>query len=208
MKKLLVLFVFVVLCSGCAASKGEGVTIGPINTGASQAARDKITEERTRSEVTKVAAETAMKEARTQAGIEQSAEMGKIWRVVVLALGVAAAAAALWIGGGYALERATPMAAQGVAALATSLEIRKVKRLEVSLEIGPGGYVGHLLAEGYTREEIADLIRDNPALDGPRVQQLQIQAGPRGMKILAERGELETTLARLPIDAATDPSDD
>ena len=197
MKRYVILTAILLLAAmitGYAASKGEGITIGPINTGASQAARDKIAEERTQSEVTKVAAETAMREAQTQAGIEQGAEMGKIWRVVVLALGVAAAVAALWIGGGYALERATPMAAQGVKALETTLEIRKVKRLEVSLEISAGNYSGHLLAEGYTKDELADLVHQNPALDGPKVLALQGRVGERGMRLLANRGELEETL--------------
>jgi len=200
MKRYVILAVILLLAAGCAASRGEGITIGNglVNTGASQAERDGIARERTEAEIAKVEAETDMKQAKTEAGIEQNKLTGEVWRRVLLYLGVATALAGVVVGLGYAGKQATPLASQGVAALETALEIRKVKRLEVSLEVGPDGYAGHLLAEGYTRQEIADLIRQNPALDGPKVLALQSQAGPRGMRILAERGEIEETLARLP----------
>ena len=118
--------------------------------------------------------------------------------MVLLALGVTSAVALLVLGAGYAGKAMTPMAAQGVEALRTALEIRKVKRLEVNLEIRPGGYSGHLLAEGYTDEEIAKIVRKAPALDAPRLQQLQTRVGPRGMRALIEAGDLDATLAMLP----------
>jgi len=200
MKRHVILSVILLLATGCAASRGEGVTVGNglINTGASQAERDGIARERTEAEIAKVEAETAMKEARTEASIEQSAAMGKVTRPVVLAIGLAAAVAAVVIGIGYAGKQATPLAQQGVAALETALEIRKVKRLEVSLEIGDGGYSGHLLAEGYTHDELTELIHQNPALDGPKVLALQNRVGDRGLQLLADRGEIEQTLALLP----------
>ena len=196
MKRLLVLlgFVFVVLCAGYgAASRGEGITIGNgfINTGASQAVRDWIARERTEAEI-------SMKEAKTEAGIEQSAKTGEIWRKVLFAVGIAAAVAAVAVGIGYAGKQVTPLAGQGVAALETALEIRKVKRLEVSLEIGAGTYSGHLLAEGYTKEELTDLVHQNPALDGPKVLALQKRVGDRGLRLLADRGEIQETLALIP----------
>ena len=196
MRRLLVLFGFVILTAmitGCAASRGEGITIGNglVNTGASQAERDRIARERTEAEISKVEAETAMKEAKTQAGIEQNAKTGEIWRKVLFAVGIAAAVAAVAIGIGYASKQATP-------ALETALEIRKVKRLEISLGIGPGGYNALLLAEGYEATEISDLVRQNPALDAPRVQELQNRVGDRGLRLLADRGEVEETLALLP----------
>jgi len=200
MKRHATLIAILLLATGCAASRGEGVTIGNglINTGASQAERDKITEERTRSEIAKVEAETAMREAKNAAAIEQGAMTGEVWRKVLLWGGLAAALAGVAIGIGYAGKQATPLAQQGVAALETALEIRKVKRLEVSLEIGDGGYSGHLLAEGYTHDELTELIHQNPALDGPKVLALQNRVGDRGLQLLADRGEIEETLALLP----------
>jgi len=196
---LLALVLLVLMNSGCAA-RGEGITVGNglINTGASQVERDRIARERTQAEIAKVEAETVMKQAQTQAAIEQGERTGAVWRAVLLSGGIAAAIACLWISGGYALQRATPMAQQGVRALETALELRKAKSIEITMQIGPNGYVGHLLAQGYTQAELADLIRQNPALDAPRLQQLQARVGPHGMKALSEAGELETTLALLP----------
>jgi len=175
-----------------------------LNLGASQAARDQVVRERTQAEIANATAQAQAdiedQQKRTEASIEQGRETGKVSRVALLALAMAAAIACLWIGGGHALQRATPMASQGVKALETALELRKAKRLEVRLEIGPDGYSGHLLAEGYTHNELADLIRQNPALDAPRLQQLQTRVGAHGMRALADAGELETTLALLPGD--------
>ena len=204
MKRVIAILLLAFLAAGCAASRGEGITVGNglINTGASQAARDQVVRERTQAEIANTTAQTQAdieeQQKRTEASIEQGRETGKVSRVALLALAMAAAIACLWIGGGHALQRATPMASQGVKALETALELRKAKRLEVRLEIGPGGYSGHLLAEGYTHNELADLIRQNPALDAPRLQQLQTRVGAHGMRALADTGELETTLALLP----------
>ena len=196
---IIILVMILLLTTGCAASRGEGISVGNgfINTGASQETRNQVVQERTQAEIDKVEADTAMQEAKTQAGIEQGALTGEVWRKVLLWGGLAAAVAGLAIGIGYAGKQVTPLAGQAVAALETTLEIRKVKRLEVSVEIGVDGYVGHLLAEGYTRDEIADLVHQNPALDGPKVLALQGQVGDRGMRALADRGELEETLVRL-----------
>jgi len=201
MKRHATLIAILLLATGCAASRGEGVTIGNglINTGASQAERDRIARERTQAEIAKVEAETAMREAQTQAGIEQDALTGVVTRKVLGWGGLALALAAVAIGIGYAGKQATPLASQGVAALETALEIRKVKRLEVTLEIGAGGYSGHLLAEGYTQAEITDLVHQNPALDGPKVLALQGRVGDRGLRLLAERGEIEDAITCLEV---------
>jgi len=202
MKRAIVILLLTLLVPGCAA-RGEGVTLNGdgLTVGASQAARDQVVRERTQAEIANTTAQTQAdiedQQKRTEASIEQGRETGKVSRVALLALAMAAAIACLWIGGGYALQRATPMASQGVKALEMALELRKAKRLEVRLEIGPDGYSGHLLAEGYTHNELADLIRQNPALDAPRLQQLQARIGPHGMRSLADAGELETALALL-----------
>ena len=200
MKRYAILTVILLLATGCAASRGEGLTVGNgfINTGASQQARDWVVQERTQAEIAEVEANTAMKEARTEASIKQGALTGEVWRKVLLWGGLAAAVAGVAIGFGYAGKQVTPLAEQGVEALSTALEIRKVKRLEVSLEIGAGGYSGHLLAEGYTKEELADLVHQNPALDGPKVLALQGRVGDRGLRLLADRGEIQETLALMP----------
>ena len=202
MKRILILLLLALLVPGCScAARGDGVTLGGddgLVIGTSLAKRDQIAQDKGNAEIAQLQARTVIEQDRAAAGIEQSAEMGKVTRPVVLAVGIGLALAAVAIGGGYALQYATPMAKQGVAALETALEIRKVKRIEISLKIDEGNYSGHLLAEGYTKDELADLIRDNPALDAPRIQQLQMQAGPRGMKILANRGEIAETLALMP----------
>lgn len=193
-----IMAVAILAATGCAASRGEGITIGPINTGASQGMRDEIAQGRTQAEIAKVEAETAMKQARTRAGIEQGALTGEVWRKVLLAVGIAAAVAAVLVGVGFGGKLAAPLVREAVGGLEAALELRRSKRLEISLEVGPNGYAGHMLAEGYTQAEITDLVHQTPVLDAPRVQQLQIQAGPRGMQILADRGEVEEALARLP----------
>jgi hypothetical protein len=202
---VIMIILLATVTTGClGADKGEGMTLNAqgLNIGASQEERDRLTWERTQAEIAnetaRTQAEIENERARTEATIEQSRQTGKVWRVVLLALGVTSAVALLVLGAGYAGKAMTPMAAQGVEALRTALEIRKVKRLEVNLEIGPEGYSGHLLAEGYTDEEIAKIVRKAPALDAPRLQQLQARVGPRGVKALADAGELNEILARLP----------
>jgi len=202
-KRVVIILLLAFLAAGCAA-RGEGMTLNGdgLNVGASQEARDKVVRERTQAEIANTTAQTQAdieeQQKRTEADVEQGRETGKVLRVVLLALGMAAAMTGLWIGGGYALNAATPMAQQGVRALETALELRKVKHLEMTLQIGSGGYTGHLLARGYTQAELAELIRQNPALDAPRLQQLQARIGPHGMRSLTNAGELEETLALLP----------
>ena len=194
MKRCMVVFMFAVLfCSGCAASRGEGVTIGPINTGASQAMRDEIAQERTEAEIYKVEAQTEMERARTVSGIEQGELTGDVWRKVLLWCGLALAVGGVAVGVGYAGAQVAPLAAQAVSAL----EVKRARRLEISLEVGPSGYVAHLLSEGYNHDEIAQLVRNAPALDGPRVQVLQERVGNRGMGVLLARGELDEAIAML-----------
>ena len=202
MKRVLIILLLALLVPGCScAARGDGVTLGGddgLVIGTSLAKRDQIAQDKGNAEIDQLQARTVIEQDRAAAGIEQSAEMSKVTRPVVLAVGIGLALAVVAIGGGYALQYATPMAKQGVAALETTLEIRKVKRLEISLEIGAGNYSGHLLAEGYTKEELADLVHQNPALDGPKVLALQGRIGDRGMQLLADRGEIEDALALLP----------
>ena len=100
--------------------------------------------------------------------------------------------------GSYGGKAAAPLAAQGVEALRVQLDIRKARRLAVILEIGPGGYSAKLLTAGYDLGEIAQIVKAAPALDAPRLQEFQGRVGDRGIRALADNGELEMTLARLP----------
>lgn len=180
--------------TGClGAAKGEGMTIGNdlITIGPSQSVRDDIA-------LGKAALANTIAKNESGSEIEQDAKDGETHREALKQTALAAAVGLAMAGVGFGLKLAAPMAREAVAALNAALELRRSKRLEISLEVGPGGYSGHLLAEGYTQAEITDLVHQTPALDAPRVQQLQIQAGPRGMQILAERGEIEETLERLP----------
>jgi len=191
----------VILCS--CAKQGEGVTLDGhgLTVGASQEARDRVVGERTAAEIAlaraKAEAEIADHQKKTDASIEQTRRWGPAWRTVAIGLAIAAALTIVALSAGYGLQYAAPMAAQGVKALQVASEIRQGKRLEVTLEIGPGGYSARLRAEGYTHSELADLIHQNPALDGPRLQELQSRIGPHGMRSLARTGDLETTLALL-----------
>lgn len=58
-----------------------------------------------------------------------------------------------------------------------------------------GLHVGTSLAK---RDQIAQIVKAAPALDAPRLQELQGRVGDRGMRLLAERGEIEETLALMP----------
>ena len=200
MRRNLVFVVMITLLATGCASRGEGLTINSkgLHVGTSLAKRDQIAQDKADVEIAQVVARTELERDRTAAGIERAAAMAEVTRPVILALGVAAALAVVAIGIGYAGQRAAPLAAQGVEALRVNRDIRKARRLEVILEIGPGGYSGHLLAEGYEPAEIARIVQAAPALDAPRLQELQGRVGDRGMRLLAERGEVEETLARLP----------
>ena len=198
MKRFMILLL-VVLASGC-SSRGEGLTINGdgLHVGTSLAARDQIAQDKADAEIAQIAARTQSERDRTAAGIEQSAEFGKVTRPAILAIGLAAALVVAAIGVGYASKQATPLAAQGVEALRVRLDIRKVRSLEVILQIGPGGYNANLTAIGYEPGEIAQIISNSPALNAPRLAELQGRVGGRGMQLLANRGEIEEALLRLP----------
>ena len=190
---ILAVTILLATATGClGAAKGEGLTLDGrgLTVGPSQEIRDKIANDAADAEIANDAAETA-------AEIEQQAKDGQTRREAMKQIALAVAVAAAVAGVGFGLKLAAPLAREAVGGLEAALALRQSKRLEISLEVGPQGYSGHLLAEGYTQAEITDLVHQTPVLDAPRVQQLQIQAGPRGMQILAERGEIEETLERL-----------
>ena len=195
------LVVVILAATGC-ASRGEGFSLGGddgLVIGTSLSKRDQIAQDKADAELDQVRARTVIEQDRAAAGIEQSAQMGTVTRPVVLGLGLAAALVVVAIGGGYALQTATPMAKQGVAALGLALEVRKARRLEVIMEIGPGGYSAKLLTTGYDPAEIAQIVKAAPALNAPALASLQSRVGARGVKALLANGELEAALARLPI---------
>ena len=190
---ILAMILLLATATGClGAAKGEGLTLDGrgLTVGPSQEIRDKIANDAADAEIANDAAETA-------AEIEQQAKDGQTRREAMKQMALAVAVAAAVAGVGFGLKLAAPLAREAVGGLEAALALRQSKRLEISLEVGPQGYSGHLLAEGYTQAEITDLVHQTPVLDAPRVQQLQIQAGSRGMRILAERDELGETLARL-----------
>ena len=190
---ILAMILLLATATGClGAAKGEGLTLDGrgLTVGPSQEIRDKIANDAADAEIANDAAETA-------AEIEQQAKDGQTRREAMKQIALAVAVAAAVAGVGFGLKLAAPLAREAVGGLEAALALRQSKRLEISLEVGPQGYSGHLLAEGYTQAEITDLVHQTPVLDAPRVQQLQIQAGSRGMRILAERDELGETLARL-----------
>ena len=198
-RAFLVIIAVILAATGC-SSRGEGLTINGdgLHVGTSLAKRDQIAQDKANAEIAQIEARTELEQDRAAAGIERAAVMAEVTRPVILALGVALAIGVLAIGIGYAGQQAAPLAAQGVEALRASLDIRKARRLEVILEIGPGGYSAKLLTAGYDPEEIAQIVQAAPALDAPRLQALQGRVGDRGLRLLAERGEVEETLARLP----------
>ena len=196
---ILALALAVLGAAGC-SSRGEGLTINSkgLHVGTSLAKRDQIAQDKADAEIAQVVAQTELEQARTAASIEQSAAMAEVTRPVVLALGVAVALAVVAIGGGYGGKVVAPLAAEGVAAMRVKQTARAARRLEVVLQIGPGGYNANLTAIGYEPEEIAQIVQAAPALDAPRLQELRGRVGDRGMRLLAERGEVEETLELLP----------
>ena len=192
-----VIILLATLTTGClGAGRGEGASIGNgfITIGPSQEVRDGIAQG-------KALVANTIEKNESEAGIEQDAEDGQAHREAVKQIALAAAVGLAVAGVGFGLKLTAPLAREAVGGLEAALELRRSKRLEISLEVGPGGYSGHLLAEGYTQAEITDLVHKTPVLDAPRVQRLQIQAGDRGMRILADRGEIEAALERLPVEA-------
>jgi len=194
-KTVSVAVLVVILATGC-ASRGEGLTIDSsgLNIGASLAQRDKIAEDKSNAELAQLRARTVIEQDKAAASIEQGAELGRVMRPVVLALGIGLAIGLLAIGVGYGGLAAAPLAAEGVAALRVRQEAQATRRLEVIMEIGPGGYSAKLLTAGYDPKEIAQIVKAAPALDAPRLQQLQERVGDHGMRRLVQRGELEETL--------------
>jgi len=195
----LVIAVVIMAAAGC-SSRGEGLTINGdgLHVGTSLAKRDQIAQDKANAEIAQIEARTQIEREAAAASIEQSAEMGKVTRPMVKALGVALAIGLLAVGIGYGGRAAAPLAAEGVAAFKVKQEARASRRLEVILEIGPGGYSARLLTAGYDSGEIAQIVRAAPALDAPRLQALQDRVGDRGLRLLARRGEIEETLALLP----------
>ena len=196
MKKLIILAMILLLATatGClGAGKGEGLTLDGrgLTVGPSQETRDEIARG-------KAALENTIARNESEAGITQAEKDGLTRREALKQVALALAVATAVVGLGFAGKLAAPLAGQGVEGLRAALELRQSKRLEISLEVGPGGYSGHLLAEGYTQEEITDLVHHTPVLDAPRVQMLQGRVGNHGLRLLAERGEIEETLALLP----------
>lgn len=197
MKRYVITLAMILLlgtATGCVgAAKGEGFTLDGrgLTVGPSQETRDAIARD-------KAAAEIQNTEAEAVARIEQGELDGERQREVLSKIALAIAVAAVVVGVGFGGKLATPLVREAVGGLEAALELRRSKRLEISLEVGPGGYSGHLLAEGYTQEELTDLVHKTPVLDGPRVQMLQGRIGDRGLRLLAERGEIEEALALLP----------
>ncbi len=190
---ILAMILLLATATGClGAAKGEGLTLDGrgLTVGPSQEERDRIARD-------KAALANTIAKNESEAGVEQEAKDGQTRREAMKQIALAVAVAAAVAGVGFGLKLAAPLAREAVGGLEAALALRQSKRLEISLEVGPQGYSGHLLAEGYTQAEITDLVHQTPVLDAPRVQQLQIQAGSRGMRILAERDELGETLARL-----------
>ena len=185
-------FVVVILACGC-GSRGEGITLNSdgLHVGTSLSQRDRIAESKSNAELAQLRARTEIEQDRAAASIVESEKMGTVTRPVVLAIGLGVALGVAAIGLGYGAQRAEP-------ALRTALEVKRARRLEVILEIGPGGYSAKLLTTGYDPGEVAQIVQAAPALNAPRLAELQARAGDRGVRLLAERGELETALARLP----------
>ena len=199
MKASALLVLLALLICGC-SSRGEGLTINSdgLHVGTSLAKRDQIAQGKANAEIAQILARTKLEIDRMTASIERAAEMGKVTRPVVLALGIALAISLLALGIGYGSQATAPLAAEGVKALQVQLDIRKARRLEVVLQIGPGGYVVNLTAVGYEPAEIARIVQSAPALNAPRLAELQGRIGPHGMQALVDAGELENTLALLP----------
>jgi len=194
-----ILAVAILAAAGC-SSRGEGLTIDGdgLHVGTSLAKRDQIAQDKANAEIAQIETRTQIERDTAAASIERAAEMGKVTRPVVKVLGVALAIGLLAVGIGYGGKAAAPLAAEGVAAFKAKQEARASRRLEVILEIGPGGYSARLLTAGYDPGEIAQIVRAAPALDAPRLQALQDRVGNHGLRLLAERGEIEEALALLP----------
>jgi len=195
----LVIAVVILVAAGC-SSRGEGITVDGdgLHVGTSLAKRDQIAQDKANAEIAQIEARTVIEREAAAVSIERAIEMDKVTRLVVKAVGVALAIGLLAIGIGYGGKAAAPLAAEGVAAFKAKQEARASRRLEVILEIGPGGYSARLLTAGYDPEEIAQIVQAAPALDAPRLQALQGRVGDRGMRALVDRGELGRALALLP----------
>lgn len=189
MRKALV-FLLALCCSGClGAGSGEGLTLGGdgLNIGPSQEVRDEIA-------LSKAETDNALLKRESDTKLEQEKKDGEARRESLRRFAFVGGAVTVFVGIGFAGKLITPLAGQAVAALDTALELRRSRRMEVTVEMGPGGYRGHLLAEGYSQEEIAALVQETPALDGPRVAALQGRVGSQGMKVLDRVGELDSVL--------------
>jgi len=187
-----VILAVILAATGC-ASRGEGLTINGdgLHVGTSLSERDRIARDKANAEIAQTVARTVIEQDRAAASIEQSAAMGTVTRPVILAMGIAAALGIAALGVGYGAQRAAP-------ALKVALDIRKARSFQVGLTVSANGCQATLTANGYSAGELAEVINGAPLLDAPRLAELQGRVGDRGVRLLAERGELETALAELP----------
>ena len=179
------------LSSGC-SSRGEGITLNGdgLHVGTSLGQRDKIAQDKADAEIAQVRARTVIEQDRAAASIEQSAAMGQVVRPVVFALAMAAALGVAAIGLGYGAKQAEP-------AMAMALAVRKARQFQIALDVSGSGCRATLTASGYSAGELAEVINGAPLLNAPKLAELQSRAGARGVRLLAERGELEMAMARL-----------
>ena len=182
-----------ILSTGC-ASRGEGLTINSsgLHVGTSLVVRDQIARDKGNAEIAQILARTKLEIDKGIASIAQSVAMSKVTRPVVLVVGIALALGVAAVGLGFGAQRAEP-------AIKATLEVRKTRRLEMIVEIGPGGYSAKLLTIGYDPKEIAVIVQATPALNAPRLAELQMRIGDRGMRALADHGQLEDTLTLLEV---------
>jgi len=186
-------FVVVIMAvTGC-ASRGEGLTLDGdgLHIGTSLAQRDKLAEDKSNAELDQVRARTVIEQNAAAASIERAAQMGKVARPVVLALGMALALGVAAIGLGYGAKQAEP-------ALAVALGVRKARSFQIGLDISGSGCHASFQATGYNADQIAQIVQGAPLLNAPKLAELTQRAGARGVRLLQERGELEGALAQLP----------
>ena len=184
--------VVVILACGC-GSRGEGLTINRdgLHVGTSLSKRDQIAQDKSNAELAQLRARTEIEQEAAAASIERAEAMGAVTRPVVFTLGLALALGVAAAGLGYGAQRAAP-------ALGMALEVRKARQFQIALDVSSDGCHASFKALGYDPKEIAEIVRASPALDAPRLAELQTRVGDRGVKALLANGELETALARLP----------
>ena len=180
--------------SGC-ASRGEGLTLDKdgLHVGTSLAKRDQIAEDKSNAELAQVRARTEIEQDAAAASLEQGAAMGTVTRPAILAVGMALAVGIAAVGLGFGAKQAE-------VALGHILEVRKARQFTIALDVSGSGCHASFQATGYNADQIAQIVQGAPILDAPRLAELQSRVGDRGVRLLQERGELETALERLPIE--------